>query len=168
MVLYGFHHFPMVFAWFFPMVSLHLVAFFLDDDPCKKPATGRVPIARAAWWTTMRCHGSLSMESDFKTPVKNRCFFGGETLNMIEASPFFGKTMPFLLERKTGELPNWFWPIKSWLNKFISWISQYVDQENRQLTINPITHGLPVVYWWFGDDHYCWTNFESFDFQGNI
>lgn len=110
----------------------------------------------------------IAMESDFKTPVKNWCFFWGKTLNMIEASPFFRKTMPFLLERKNGELPNWFWPIQSWLNKFISWISQYVDQENRQLTINQISHGLPVVYWWFGDDHYCWTNFESFDFHGNI
>jgi hypothetical protein len=41
----------------------------------------------------------MAMESDFKTPVKNRCFFWGKTLNMIEASPFFRKTMPFLLER---------------------------------------------------------------------
>ena len=42
----------------------------------------------------------IAMESDFKTPVKNRCFFGGETLNMIEASPFFWENNAVFVGKK--------------------------------------------------------------------
>jgi len=55
-----------------------------------------------------RCGATDRYGIGFQNTGEKLVFFWGKTLNMIEASPFFRKTMPFLLERKNGELPNWF------------------------------------------------------------